>query len=194
MERLGFYYDMTTCVGCGACQVACKDINHLNPGEFYRRVETLSICIKDNPKLYHYSGACNHCGEPACVNVCSVGAMYKAEDGTVRHDDGRCIGCGACMWNCPYGSISFSKTKGVAQKCESCYERREKGQVPACVAACITHALKFGNLDEINEDFEVQTLSIFPSPDQTDPSIRICFPGDSKDKISNEEKGGTNGK
>lgn len=175
MKRLGFYYNMKTCIGCAACQVACKDINQLNPGEFFRRVGTVSIC-NNKSKLYHYSGACNHCEEPACVNVCPVNAMYVAEDGTVRHDDGKCIGCGACMWSCPYGAISFSKKKGVTQKCEACFERRKKGQEPACVAACITHSLKFGDLAEFTENAEIEKLPVFLSNVQTKPSLRICLP------------------
>ena len=189
MERLGFYYDMTTCIGCSACQVACKDVNKLRSGEFYRRVETISMDVSDNEEHYHYSGACNHCAEPACVKVCPVGSMYVAEDGTVRHDDGKCIGCGACVWNCPYGAVSFSKTKGVSQKCESCYERREKGLAPACVAACITHSLKFGKLDEVGEESSVQTLPFLPSPEQTKPSIKISVPKDLNDEFLNHQEG-----
>ena len=108
MEKLGFYYNMNTCVACGACQVACKDIHDLKAGEFFRRVAVLS----EGP----YSGACNHCEEAACVEACPTGAMYKDGDGTTQHDDGRCIGCGACLWNCPYGAVSFSKSRGARMR------------------------------------------------------------------------------
>jgi anaerobic dimethyl sulfoxide reductase subunit B (iron-sulfur subunit) len=116
--------------------------------------------------------------------------MYIAEDGTVRHDDGKCISCGACVWNCPYGAVSFSKTKGVSQKCEACYVRREKGQAPACVAACITYSLKFGKLDEISEESTVRTLPILPSPEQTKPSTIINVPKDLNNKFLKHQKGG----
>lgn len=192
MERLGFYYDMTTCIGCGACQVACKDVHHLNPGEFFRRVETLETDDGGHGKRYHFSGACYHCAEPACVEACPTGAMYTADDGTVRHDDGKCIGCGACMWNCPYGAISFSQTKGVAQKCDACYERRKMGQAPACVAACITHSLKFGKLAEFNEESTVRALPFLPSPEQTDPAIKIRVPEKLQEQIARVQKGGQN--
>ena len=96
MKKLGFYYNMNTCVACGACQLACKDAHKLKAGEFFRRVDMM----KEGP----YSGTCNHCEDAACVNACPTGAMYKAEDGTTRHDDGKCIGCGACAATCKNGS------------------------------------------------------------------------------------------
>jgi anaerobic dimethyl sulfoxide reductase subunit B (iron-sulfur subunit) len=191
MKRLGFYYDMEICIGCGACQVACKDVNKLNTTEFFRRVDTLEVKCDNGSKHIHYSGACNHCAEPACVNVCPVEAMFEAEDGTIRHDDGLCIACGACMWSCPYGAISFSTQKGVTQKCESCYELRERGESPACVAACVTHSLKFGVLDEmISQTFKDNVccdLTFLPSSKETDPSLRILSTQNCSDKVTIEE-------
>lgn len=160
MGKLGFYYNMNTCVACGACQLACKNIHKLKSGEFYRRIDVL----KGGP----YSGSCNHCEQAACVRVCPTGAMYKAEDGTTQHDDGKCIGCGACMWNCPYGSVSFSKTKGVSQKCDSCIDRRQQGLEPACVNACPTNSIKFGELESRCADFP-----FLPSSLKTLPSLQI---------------------
>lgn len=160
MNKLGFYYNMNTCAACGACQLACKDLNNLKPGEFYRRVTVL----EDGP----YSGSCNHCEEAACVKACPTGAMYKTEDGTTQHHDGLCIGCGACMWNCPYGAISFSKTKGVTQKCDSCIERRQQSLEPACVKACPTKSIKFIELDQTNAD-----MDFLPDSKKTLPSLQI---------------------
>lgn len=173
MARLGFTFHIHNCVGCGACQVACKDANRLNTGEFNRRVETVEIDSGDGKKQHHFSGACNHCANPACVHVCPTGAMFVAEDGTIRHNDGQCIGCGACIWSCPYGAVSFSHVKGVAQKCEGCFERRDLGLPPACVAACITQAIQFGALDESGEGFASDAYAFLPSPGITDPSLRI---------------------
>lgn len=160
MGKLGFYYNMNTCVACGACQLACKDTHKLGPGEFYRRIEVL----KEGP----YSGSCNHCEDAACVKACPTGAMYKAGDGTTLHDDGKCIGCGACMWNCPYGSISFSKKKGVTQKCDSCIKRREQGLEPACVKACPTRSIRFGEIEEAHAG-----MPFLPSPEKTRPCLQI---------------------
>lgn len=160
MNKLGFSYNMNTCLACGSCQVACKEAHGLKPEEFFRRV----LLLMEGP----YSGSCNHCEDPACVKACPTGAMYKAEDGTTQHDDGRCIGCGACMWNCPYGSVSFSKTKGVAQKCDACTQRRSSGLEPYCVAACPTASLKFGPIDKACAE-----MSFLPDPSLTCPSLNI---------------------
>lgn len=166
MGRLGFYYNMNTCVACGACQMACKKGHHLQPGEFLRRTG-----------IYEYgpfSGGCNHCEEAACIKACPAGAMYKAEDGTTQHDDGKCIACGSCLWSCPYGAVSFSKTRGVAQKCDTCIEKRQQGLEPGCVKACPTNSLKFGDLDEITEGIEVVCdLPCMASSELTSPNIRI---------------------
>ena len=81
-----FYHNTETCVGCCACQLACKDHNNLAPGEFYRRVRQASFPGEEKARFY--SASCNHCERPMCVAACPNGAFYKEADGTVRHDDG----------------------------------------------------------------------------------------------------------
>ena len=70
MKKEGFFFNMNTCIACGACQVACKDHNNLQPGEFFRRFETMRFEGKDGPVYAHYSGSCNHCEDPVCVEAC----------------------------------------------------------------------------------------------------------------------------
>lgn len=139
-----FYHNMDTCIGCGACQVACKDHNNLPAGTFFRRVAV--VTLPDGTSRF-YSGACNHCREPACMDVCPNGAYTRGADGTVRHDSGKCIGCGRCVWACPYGAVSLHARLGVAQKCLGCPEVRGRGEEPPCVAACINRSLKWGTTD-----------------------------------------------
>jgi Fe-S-cluster-containing dehydrogenase component len=108
---------------------------------------------------------CNHCADPPCVRVCPTQATWKRQDGVVMMDWHRCIGCRYCMVACPYGSRSFNwvdprphiaemnpdfptRTKGVVEKCTLCYERLNKGQLPACVEACPEKAMVFGDLDD----------------------------------------------
>lgn len=142
-QSFRFLYDQTRCMGCNACQMACKDKNDLEPGLFFRRVETIRY-EEDGKVVYaHYSGACNHCQEAACVKACPVGAMVHMEDGSVRQAEGRCIGCGACTWACPYGAVSLSHKLGIARKCDLCIDLRRQGKAPACVDACPTHCLTF---------------------------------------------------
>lgn len=98
----GFYFNQQMCIGCRTCQVACKDKNDLEVGYLFRRVESFEVGEFPAPATFHYSGACNHCHTPACVEVCPAGATYiNEEDGTVQHDDEACIGCGYCVKACP---------------------------------------------------------------------------------------------
>ncbi len=178
MGRLGFYFNMNTCLGCGACQVACKDKNGLQPGEFFRRVDTVVMNEDGVPTYHHYSGTCNHCENPICVNTCTTGAMHKAPDGTVVHDDGICIGCGTCLWNCPYGAISFSKVHGMGQKCDACADLRAQGKEPACMTACPTHSIEFGDLEELQKKHGtgLNAISILPDAELTKPALTIKLP------------------
>ena len=147
----------------------------LSPGEFFRRVETISVPADGEKKLLRYSGACNHCTDPACVAVCPTGAMYVAQDGTVVHKDQLCIGCGRCVYSCPYGVPSINASTGYAQKCDACASKRARGEQPACVTACPTRALRFGDVDEFRKEDPkcVNTAAFLPKPERTNPSLVI---------------------
>lgn len=175
MEHRGFTYDSTSCLACGACQVACQTTHGLLPQEFFRRV---MIARSLTGQAMPYSGGCNHCERPACAAACPTGAMYRDEArGVVLHDDGLCIGCGCCVWSCPYGAVSLRLTRGVSQKCDSCIERRESGLEPACVAACSMKALRWNEGEEPPEREGWKPLEApwLPDPKQTGPSTRARF-------------------
>ncbi len=128
----------------------------------------------DSLKAARFPVLCNHCDNPPCVRVCPTRATWKREDGIVMMDWHRCIGCRYCMAACPYGSRSFNwddprrhmgvvpasdyptRTKGVVEKCTFCDERIDRGQLPACVAACPPRAMTFGDLND--PDSEVRRL------------------------------------
>ncbi len=155
--------DTTRCIGCRACQVACKSWHNL-PGERTTFSETMSnprylnsnnytrIIFREveqpgKPLHWHFvKRQCMHCLDPACESVCPVGALTKLKDGPVVYDDGRCIGCRYCMMACPYGARFFHPVYHVADKCNFCYHRIHQGMSPACVLACPTGARKIGNL------------------------------------------------
>lgn len=149
MARYGFYFDMSACGACKTCQIACKDKNDLKVGTIFRRVRSFELGVYPNPGLYSFSGACNHCAKPKCVEGCPTGAMHIAEDSTVQHDKDKCIGCRYCTWACPYGAPQFIPELGKVGKCDSCKDLRDKGQNPACVDACVMRAIEWGNLDEL---------------------------------------------
>ncbi|HQL00221.1 MAG TPA: 4Fe-4S dicluster domain-containing protein [Smithellaceae bacterium] len=108
---------------------------------------------------------CNQCANPPCVRVCPTQATFKRADGIVMMDYHRCIGCRLCMAACPYGARSMNyrdprpfiakinpdfptRTKGVVEKCNFCQERLAKGLLPACVLACKSKALVFGDVED----------------------------------------------
>lgn len=161
----GFEYHLDTCMGCGACQVACQDAHQYLSTEMNRGVVFVE-------KLQRYvSMSCNHCENAGCVKVCRTGAMYY-KDGVVLHNDQLCIGCGECITACPYHAISLSLKRGVAQKCDSCYEARMEGKEPVCVASCPTHSLSFKELLKRNDlglsdGHTLPNLNIVGGPDET---------------------------
>lgn len=175
MKRLGFLFDQTLCIGCNACQIACKDKHNLELGMFFRRAETMEYEIDGLVYVENYSGACNHCAEAACAANCPTGAMFYNEDGTVGHDESKCIACGTCVWACPYGAPKISHKKGIALKCTACSDLRLEGKNPACVDACITHCLKFCDLDEIDkaEGCLTSDMPFLPNATITRPSLLI---------------------
>lgn len=165
MDRQGFILDMDRCIGCGACQAACKELHQLAAGEFFRRAATLELRGKNGPQWVHFTLACCHCGEPACAAACPAGALIKAGDGTVLHRAELCLRCGRCIDACPYGAISRSRS-GAIQKCDACAGRRENGLPPACAAACPTRALRFSPIKE-----DSAALPFLPAPEITKPAL-----------------------
>lgn len=182
---LGFYYNQSACSGCRACQTSCKDRNNLKVGELYRRVATFETGEYPDSVWYHYASTCNHCEDPACVKACPTLSMHKAEDGTVQHDDDLCIGCGSCVFACPYGVPVMRADLKIVGKCDSCKPFRDRGLNPVCVDACNMRALEFGDLDELRAKHGdvVSELPILPSQDLTHPHT-IVTP---KDAAKNAE-------
>jgi len=176
MTQLGFYLDMERCIGCKTCQIACKDVNDLEVGTLFRKVGHFETGQFPQTKAFNYSSSCNHCAEPQCVAVCPVGAMYKAEDGTVQHDDEACLGCQYCVMACPYGVPQYLEEKGITAKCSACASLREADEQPACVASCLMRCLDFGDLDELKQKYGTDTtadFSIMPDSSITTPSVAV---------------------
>jgi anaerobic dimethyl sulfoxide reductase subunit B (iron-sulfur subunit) len=172
---LGFYYNQSACSGCRACQTACKDRNDLKVGELYRKVTTYQTGVFPNAVMYHYSASCNHCDKPECVGICPTGAMYKAEDGTVQHDDDTCIGCEACVEACPYNVPIMRRDREISGKCDACKSFRDNGMNPVCVDACNMRCLDFGDLDGLRAKYGSDTVIEIPvHPDGgTESNTRI---------------------
>ncbi len=147
------------CVGCNACEVACKQEHNLPAGPRWIRVYQDSPReIEGKLQVRYLVTHCMHCSLPQCKNVCPVGAITKREDSIVLIDEKRCIGCKECIKACPLGVMQFNEVKEVAQKCDLCVERLDKRLVPACVAACPSHCIYFGGIGQITERIGKQRI------------------------------------
>lgn len=176
MSQYGFYFDMTKCVGCRTCQIACKDKNRLDVGTLFRNVRTFETGVYPQPGIYHLSATCNHCADPKCVEGCPTQAMHKLDNGIVAHDPDKCIGCRYCTWNCPYEVPQYVKELGIVRKCDMCMDLVAKGQNPACVDACMMRCIEFGDLEELKAKHgaeSVRELPILPPASITNPSTLI---------------------
>jgi formate dehydrogenase iron-sulfur subunit len=146
--------DLTRCTGCNSCSVACALENGLdNDGaptaldsNVFSFIDTHEVPCNDELLTCYVKRQCMHCVHPACVSVCTVGALRKTAEGPVVYDSAKCIGCRYCQYACPFGvpTYEWEDALGLIGKCEMCKDRLAEGQSPACVAACPNGALRFG--------------------------------------------------
>ena len=172
--------DAAGCIACNACAMACKVENNLPDGIWWNHVTTMGGAHRDTPSgtypdlsMETRTVSCQHCENPACVEVCPVGATYKDEQtGIVMQDIEVCIGCRACMAACPYEGVrSYIEDEPVyavshavgdleapahkrqtVEKCRFCSHRVARGEVPACVDACPARVRYFGDLEDPTSD------------------------------------------
>lgn len=173
-QQLAWKISLYNCIGCRACEGACKQEFNLPVGVRRRRVITQEGGKYPNPYRYFVTMSCNHCAEPACLKACPVEAIYKREeDGIVLVDQEKCVGCQRCRWACPYGAPQYNPETKKIDKCTMCVHRLEKGLKPACVITCMGLALYHDKLDEIEKEKVVNKIKNFTPPDLTNPSIRF---------------------
>ena len=178
-----FLFDSSYCTGCKACQVACKDKNHLPLGVLWRRVYEVTGnenwqknegAWTSDVYAYNISMACNHCEYPKCAGVCPTQAYTIRPDGIVLLDTQRCTGCGYCGWACPYGAPQYDEQVGTMTKCNFCVDDLESGQVPACVAACPMRCLDYSELAGLEaHPGYTQQIPPLPEPDARNPRFFI---------------------
>ncbi|RNG19614.1 4Fe-4S dicluster domain-containing protein [Streptomyces botrytidirepellens] len=178
--RMGFFTDTSVCIGCKACEVACKEWNAIPEdgmaftGMSYDNSQGLDgstwrhvAFIEQNKPVVRGDGdsgngdsglrwlmssdVCKHCTHAACLDVCPTGSLFRTEFGTVVVQEDICNGCGYCVPACPYGVIGQRPEDGRVFKCTLCYDRLGAGQEPACAKACPTESIQFGPLDELRE-------------------------------------------
>ena len=147
MPRYAMAIDLSLCVGCAACAVACKMENEVPPGVFNLWIREREVGEYPNLVVEFRPEQCLHCENPPCVPVCPTGASYQTKDGLVLVDPKKCIACGACIAACPYDA-RYLHPAGYVSKCTFCAHRLEKGKVPACVETCPTYCRTFGDLED----------------------------------------------
>ncbi|MGI6286178.1 Ion-translocating oxidoreductase complex subunit B [Moorella humiferrea] len=148
MAKYGMLIDLTRCVGCHGCTVACQTKWDLLPAVQFTRVHRYEVGTFPKVKGGVITTQCMHCDDPPCARVCPTGATYKRADGIVVVDEQKCIGCRYCQQACPYDARSFNPEDQIVQKCYFCYDFIEKGEQPACVATCMAAARIFGDLED----------------------------------------------
>ncbi len=180
MNRAAFILDLGRCVGCGACVLACRLENNWPEGVSWRRVLPLNLDRYGGGPTYHFSLACHHCEQPACMAACPAGAYWQRPDGVVVLEQRFCLGCRYCEMACVFGAPSYDAVAGVMTKCDLCAHRIDTGLLPACVAACPTQALLLGDFDGITGDtrrqYEISRIPGFSDPAGQNPAIRFLAP------------------
>jgi formate dehydrogenase iron-sulfur subunit len=177
--RMGFFTDTSVCIGCKACEVACKEWNAIPEdglkltGMSYDNTEGLGASTwrhvafieqerpvpdpaaagdgGDSMRWLMSSDVCKHCTHAACLDVCPTGSLFRTEFGTVVVQQDICNGCGYCVPACPYGVIDIRKEDGRAFKCTLCYDRLKDGETPACAKACPTESIQYGEVSELRQ-------------------------------------------
>jgi DMSO reductase iron-sulfur subunit len=178
-EQYRFHFDMTKCIGCKCCVVACNEQNG-NPAELnWRRVGEVEGGYYPNTQRHYLSMGCNHCVEPSCLNGCPVEAYTKDPvTGVVVHSAEACIGCQYCTWNCSYGVPQYNAERGVVGKCDMCHNRLADDMAPACVAACPEGAIaiEIVNIAEWRRDYLSANAPGLPSADDSISTTRVTLP------------------
>jgi formate dehydrogenase iron-sulfur subunit len=179
--RMGFFTDTSVCIGCKACEVACKEWNEVPQdlagftGMSYDNTVDLGantwrhvafveqekpIALSDDGgdavRWLMASDVCKHCTHAACLEVCPTGALFRTEFDTVVVQQDICNGCGYCVPACPFGVLDKRESDGRVWKCTLCYDRLKDDQTPACAQACPTDSIQFGELSDLRERADVR--------------------------------------
>jgi len=181
-EPMGFYTDTTVCIGCKACEVACKEWNQLPStdggqpemsgdsydntrrldGIHWRHVKFVEQFSEDREdgRWLMMSDVCKHCVRAPCLEVCPTGAIIRTEFDTVVIQSDACNGCRMCIAACPFGVIDVNPASDTAQKCTLCYDRLQAGMEPACSQACPTDSIRFGTIRELRQQAEARVRQL----------------------------------
>ena len=174
-KKYGIIVDASKCIDCKACMIACKVENNVQEGFWRNWIATLG---GENGSLRteFQPGQCMQCDDPSCVAACPVQATYKQDNGLVVIDPEKCIGCGNCVTGCPYKARFRDPVKRIAEKCDFCEDRLNRGKEPACVVTCPTKTRIFGDMNDpqsqVSQILKTQKLVRIAAPHiNTRPNI-----------------------
>jgi formate dehydrogenase iron-sulfur subunit len=180
MPISAFLTDASLCIGCKACEVACKEWNELPDdgfswsGHSYDNTRALGAStwrhvlfleqkqpmgsqlggINEPFRWQFLSDVCKHCANAGCLEACPTGSIVRTEVGSVFVQPDICNGCGYCVVSCPFGVIEKRPEDGRAFKCTFCYDRQKAGLIPACAKACPTESIQFGDHEVLRQRAE----------------------------------------
>jgi formate dehydrogenase iron-sulfur subunit len=164
-----FLTDSTVCIGCKACEVACKEWNQVPADGLtfsglsydntrglghstWRHVKFLERTDAAGAVRWDFSSdVCKHCENAGCLEVCPTGSIVRTEFGGVFIQPDVCNGCGYCIVACPFGVVDRRPDDGRAFKCTFCYDRQKAGLEPACAKACPTQSIQFGEIEDLRQ-------------------------------------------
>ena len=191
-EQYRFHFNMTKCIGCRSCEVACNEQNG-NPADIHwRRVGELEGGVYPDTMRHYLSMGCNHCLDAECAKGCPVEAYTKdPATGIVLHSADACIGCQYCVWNCPYSVPQFNAERGIVGKCDMCHGRLTDGLEPACVNACPEAAIEIEIVDKAAwmRNFAAADSPGLPPAGHTLSTTRITLPPASSTKLERVDTG-----
>src|SRR5213592_4469218 len=191
-EEVCKYIDVTTCIGCKACEVACVEWNDMpfQPTTFDNTYQTMPATSWNYWNLITFQehqrddgtqmwlmrkDQCMHCEDPGCLRACPAeGAIVQFTNGIVDFQQENCIGCGYCMTGCPFNIPKFDVKSQRVYKCTMCSDRVSNGMGPACVKACPTGCLEFGTKKQMKERADKRAHQVveegFPNAGVYDPA------------------------
>ncbi|SDP41915.1 4Fe-4S dicluster domain-containing protein [Selenomonas ruminantium] len=189
-QEITMLHDVVRCSACRACMVACKqwhdlpaDMSTPFEGQYQSHKDLTSHTLNliqmqeriDSKGKFHwdfFKKQCMHCGDPACLNGCPEEAIEKKPSGAVVIDEDKCVGCGYCTTNCPFGIPKVDAERNKSTKCDLCFDRIEQGMQPSCAKTCTADAILFGTREEMLKKAEERLTMI----KDTHPDANIYNP------------------
>ena len=151
-KRMGFFTDTTVCIGCKACETACKQWNQLPDDGMSFTGTSYDNTGELGASTWRHVAFVEH-GVPAGEEADREGLAWLFSSDV-------CNGCGYCIVGCPFGVIDRREEDGRAWKCTLCYDRTRDGLEPACAKACPTDSIQYGDIEELRARAEERLATL----------------------------------